>query len=268
MGGRNERLKWSPADSFGVVSHRRIVSTTVLASLVLAAACSAGDTQRAAICDRSVAIETAVLRVGALAKETKTMNAAVLQSQIDEDLSNLTAALDVAPESIVGDLSSVLSRLRNLYGALELLDWDAARFISDERLDEALATIGSVNTRRHLARLSGYVIEACDEATIGASIPPDSVVRTPPTSTSLPSTDDPIPTDEDLLTAHVAMGSAIAEAAGIAVSVEQAECLGREADLVSISDGTNAPDWKEKWSAAFRTIFPKCGLSVPDPQGP
>lgn len=236
--------------------------------MVVAASCSAGETQRAAICERSVSIETAVLRVGALAEDTKTMNAAVLQSQIDEDLSNLTAALDVAPESIVADLSTVLSRLRNLYGALEMLDWDAAKFIGDDRLDEALATIGSVNTRRHLARLSGYVIEACDEATIGGSIPPDSVVQSPPTSTSLPSTEDPIPTEEDLLTAHVAMGTAIAEAAGISVSVEQAECLGREADLVAIPDDAEAPDWKEKWNAAFRQIFPKCGVSAPDPQGP
>lgn len=250
------------------MSRRGAVSIATIALMLLSVGCSAGDTQRAAICDRSVAIETAVLRVGALAEDTKTMNAAVLQSQIDEDLSNLTAALDVAPDRIVGDLSTVLSRLRNLYGALEMLDWDAAKFISDERLDEALSTIGSVNTRRHLARLSGYVIDACDEATIGGSVPPDSVVQAPPTSTSLPSTEDPIPTDEDLLTAHVAMGSAIAEATGIAVSVEQAECLGREADLVSIPDGADAPDWKEKWSAAFRSIFPKCGLSAPDPQEP
>lgn len=256
------------ADSFGCVSRRGVGSFTAVLLSVVVAACSAGDTQRAAICDRSVAIETAVLRIGALAEDAKTMNAAVLRSQIDQDLSNLTAALDVAPESIVGDLSTVSSRLRNLYGALELLDWDAAKFISDEKLDEALDTIGSVNTRRHLARLSGYVIEACDEATIGGSIPPDSVVETPPTSTSLPSTDDPIPTDEDLLTAHVAMGTAIAEATGIAVSVEQAECLGREADLVAIADDANSPDWKEKWNAAFRQIFPKCGLSAPDPQGP
>lgn len=196
------------------------------------------------------------------------MNAAVLRSQIDEDLSNLTAALDVAPESIVGDLSTVLSRLRGLYGALEILDWDNAKFIGDERLDDALATIGSVNTRRHLARLSGYVIDACDEATLGGSIPPDSVVDTPPTSTSLPSTEDPIPSDEDLLTAHVAMGTMIAEANGITVSVDEAECLGREADLVSIPDDVGAPDWKAKWNAAFRKIFPKCGLSAPDQREP
>lgn len=236
--------------------------------MMAAAACSAGDTQRAAICERGLAIETAVLRVGALASETKTMNAAVLQSQIDEDLSNLSAALDVAPERIVGDLSTVLSRLRNLYGALELLDWDSAKFVSSEPLDEALAAIGSVNTRRHLARLSGYVIEACDETALAGSIPPDTAVQTPPTSTSLPSTEDQIPTDEDLLTAHVAMGTAIAEATGIAVSVEEAECLGREADLVSISDDADAPNWKQKWDAAFRLIFAKCGLSAPDPQEP
>ena len=232
------------------------------------AGCSAGDAQREAICDRSVAIETAVLRVGALAQETKTMNAAVLRSQIDEDLANLTAALDVAPESIVGDLSTVLSRLRDLYGALEILDWDTARFIGDERLDGALSTIGSVNTRRHLARLSGYVIDACEDTSIGGSIPPDTVVEMPPTSTSLPSTDDRIPSDENLLTAHVAMGTAIAEAAGVAVTVEEAECLGREADLVAIPDNIDAPDWKETWDASFSRIFPKCGLSVPDRREP
>ena len=231
-------------------------------------ACSAGDAQRAAICDRGVAIETAVLRVGVLAKETKTMNAAVLRSQIDEDLSNLTAALDVAPGNIVGDLSTVLSRLRDLYGALEILDWDAAKFIGDAQLDEALSKIGSVNTRRHLARLSGYVIEACDEATIGGVIPSDSAVETPPSSTGLPSIEDPIPTEEDLLSAHVAMGTAIAEASGFAVSVEQAACLGREADLVSIPDDPYVPDWRDEWNEAFLEIFPKCGFTAPDRREP
>lgn len=206
--------------------------------------------------------------MGELAEDTKAMNAAVLRSQIDEDLANLTAALDVAPGSIVSDLSTLLARLRSLYGALEVLDWDTARFIGDERLDGALSAIGSVNTRRHLARLSGYVIEACEETLINGSIPPDTVVDTPPTSTSLPSTDDPIPSDENLLTAHVAMGTAIAEAAGVAVTVEEAECLGREADLVAIPDDIDTPEWKETWNASFARIFPKCGLSVPDPREP
>jgi hypothetical protein len=232
------------------------------------AGCSAGDTQREAICDRSVAIETAVLRIGALAQETKAMNAAVLRSQIDEDLANLTAALDVAPDSITGDLSTLLARLRGLYGALEILDWDNARFIGDDRLDGALSAIGSVNTRRHLARLSGYLIEACEDTSIGGSIPPDSVVDTPPTSTSLPSTDDPIPSQENLLTAHVAMGTAIAEAVGLTVTVEEAECLGREADLVAIPDDIDAQDWKETWDASFSRIFAECGLNVPDPREP
>ncbi len=206
--------------------------------------------------------------MGELAEDTKAMNAAVLRSQIDEDLANLTAALDVAPGSIVSDLSTLLARLRSLYGALEVLDWDTARFVGDERLDGALSAIGSVNTRRHLARLSGYVIEACEETLINGSIPPDTVVDTPPTSTSLPSTDDPIPSDENLLTAHVAMGTAIAEAAGVAVTVEEAECLGREADLVAIPDDIDTPEWKETWNASFARIFPKCGLSVPDPREP
>ena len=62
---------------------RRMFRITVAMLLVSGlAGCSAGDAQREAICDRSVAIETAVLRVGALAQETKTMNLAVSQSRI------------------------------------------------------------------------------------------------------------------------------------------------------------------------------------------
>lgn len=232
------------------------------------AACAADDAQREAVCERSVAIETAVLRVGALADETKTMNAAALRSQIDEDLANLTATLDVAPDSIVGDLSTILSRLRNLYGALEMLGWDSAQFVGDARLDDALAEIGSVNSRRHLARLSGYIIDACDEASVGGDVPPDSIVAVPPTSTSLPSTDDPIPTDEDLLTAHVAMGTAIAESAGLTVTIEQAECLGREADLVALPESLEGQPAKDAWDEAFLRIFPKCGVNTPDQPTP
>jgi hypothetical protein len=238
------------------------------ALVTVLAACAADDAQREAVCERSVAIETAVLRVGALADETKTMNAAALRSQIDEDLANLTATLDVAPDSIVGDLSTILSRLRNLYGALEMLGWDSAQFVGDGRLDDALADIGSVNSRRHLARLSGYIIDACDEASVGGDVPPDSIVAVPPTSTSLPSTDDPIPTDEDLLTAHVAMGTAIAESAGLTVTIEQAECLGREADLVALPESLEGQPAKDAWDEAFLRIFPKCGVNAPDQPTP
>lgn len=227
--------------------------------------CAAGAVERDAVCERSVAIETAIARTGELAGNTKAMNAAVLRNQLDEDLANLGAALDVAPGSIVGDLSTVIERLRNLYGALELLDWDAARFVSDAKLDAALEDLGSVNTRRHLARLSGFLIEECTQDVAAGSAPPDSVVAIPSTSTSLPSTNDPIPEDQDLLTAHVAMGTAIAEASGVEVTVEQAECLGREADLVAIdSDSTDSEAWKTKWEFALRSVFAKCGVRVTD----
>lgn len=241
----------------------------LLASFVLVAGCSAGDTQRAAICDRSVAIDTAVARTGELAKDTKTMNAAVLRNQLDEDMINLTAALDIAPQRVVNDIGTILSRLRDLYGSLELLDWDAARFVSNDRLDEVLATLGSVNTRRHLARLSGYIIEACDEQRLGGSVPPDTIIAVPQTSTSVPAADDPIPEEQDLLTAHVAMGTAIAESLGIPVSVEQAECLGREADLVTLDEEITDPaEWQRRVDRAFLTIFPKCGVNAPDRPAP
>lgn len=234
-------------------------------SLLFLVACSAGDTQRAAICERAVAIDTAIARTGELPQETKTMNAAVLRNQLDEDMRNLTAALDIAPKSIVTDISTVLSRLRNLYGSLELVDWDAARFVSNDRLDEALASLGSVNTRRHLARLSGYLVEACEDQTVGGSVPPDTVVATPPSSTSISVADDPIPEEQDLLTVHVAMGTAIAESLGIPVTVDQAECLGSEADLVTVeAEDVDPADWQRRMDQAFLAIFPKCGLSVPD----
>lgn len=236
---------------------------------VTATGCAAGAVQREAICERSAAIETAVLRTGELPGSTKSMNAAVLRNQLDEDLANLGAALDVAPKSIVGDLSTIVERLRNLYGALELLDWDAARFVADEALDAALGVLDSVNTRRHLVRLSDYLLKSCarDEATGDA--PPDSVVVLPSTSTSMPSLDDPIPSDEKLLTAHVAMGTAIAEAEGVQVTVEQAECLGNEADQLAIdSDAADVEAWRNKWDVSMKMIFAKCKVTLPDRREP
>lgn len=240
---------------------------SLLAWLVLAGTtgCAAGAIQRDAICERSAAIETAVLRTGELAGSTRAMNAAVLRNQLDEDLANLGTALDVAPENIVGDLSTIVERLRNLYGALELLDWDSARFISDERLDSALVTLGSVNTRRHLARLSDYLLKACSREEATGDAPPDSIVVLPSTSTSMPSLEDPIPSVEEPLTAHVAMGSAIAEAEGIQVTVEQAECLGREADQMAIdSDVADVDAWRSKWEVLLKVIFAKCKVTLPD----
>lgn len=249
----------------------RLVSRFPVAVLiaVTTAGCAAGAVQRDAMCERSVAIETAVTRTGEIAGATKQMNAAVLRNQLDEDLANLGAALDVAPESIVNDLSTLVERLRNLYGALELLDWDSARFVSDERLDATLSVLDSVNTRRHLARLTDYLLRECsEEATLG-NAPPDSVVILPSTSTSMPSLEDPIPSDEELLTAHVSMGTAIAEAEGVQVSIEQAECLGRESDLLAIDSADDDVEaWRRKWDVALRSIFAKCGVSVPDRQEP
>lgn len=247
----------------------RVVPSFVLLAGVALAGCAAGAVERNAVCERGSAIETAVQRIGELPRETKQMNAAVLRNQLDEDLTNLTAALDVAPRSIVGDLSTIGDRLRDLYAALEVLDWDAARFVSDETLDAALNRLDSVNTRRHLARLSGYLIEECTQEAVSGSAPPDTVVAIPSTSTALPSSDDPIPADQDLLTAHVAMGTAMAEAQGVEVSVDQAECLGREADVLSIeADNADAATWQQKWNAATAGIFAACGVTVTDRPAP
>lgn len=244
----------------------------VLALILAAAACSAGDAERNAICERGSAIEVAILRTGDLAAETRSMNAAVLRSQLDEDMTNLGAALDVAPQRIVNDLSTVLSRLRDLYGALELLDWDSARFVSDARLDDALTALDSVNTRRHLARLSGYLVESCEVQTAGGSVPADSIVAVPSTSTSVVVLEDPIPEDLDASTAHVALGTAIAESFGFTVTVEEAACLGREAEDSSIAlddlDSADPVEWQRKWEATYAAIFPRCGLRAPDRPAP
>ncbi len=229
------------------------------------ASCSAGAVQRNAICERSSALDVAVARTGELSKGVKGQNAAALRNQIDEDLANLVAALDVAPRGIAGDISTVAQRLRNLYGALELVDWDTARFVSDIGLGQAVETLGSVNTRRHLARITDYLLKSCDEGANEALPPPDSVVQLPPTSTSVPVVgDDPIPADQNMLTAHVAMGSAIAESVGAKVTVDEAECLGREADAVALtSDQIVAGGYDE----LFASIFSKCGVTAPDQPG-
>ena len=234
--------------------------------VLLVVGCAAGATERDAVCERAPGIESAVGRIGELAGDVKGMNAAVLRNQLDEDLAILAAALDVAPQRIAGDLSTTLDRLRSLYGSLELLDWDAARFVGDERLASELARLGSVNTRRHLARINDYVVDACSEEKTGLTAPPDSVVATIAPSTSVAVVnDEPIPADENLLTTHVAMGTAIAESFGIEVTVKEAECLGREADLVAIDPAIADPSL---WDSAYRSIFGRCGVNAQDRQEP
>ena len=240
-----------------------------LAVVFFVGSCSFDGAQKDAVCERSVAIEIAVTRTGTLAKDVKGMNAAVLRSQLSEDIMNLTATLDVAPASVTNDLATVVDRLRDLYAALELLDWDSARFVGDERLDKVLERLDSVNTRRHLARLMGYLVDSCAAEGVSGSAPPDSVVAIPQTSTSVPLLDDPIAGDQDLLTAHVAMGTAIAEGLGVPVSVDQAECLGRESDALQLESEESDPRrWQELWDVALRVIFQKCGVSVGDRPGP
>ena len=227
--------------------------------------CSAGAVERDAICERSSALDVAVTRTGELSKGVKGQNAAALRNQIDEDLANLVAALDVAPRSVAGDISTIAERLRNLYGALELLDWDSARFVSDDSLAGAIEELASVNTRRHLARITDYLLKSCDDGTSEALPPPDSVVQLPATSTSLAVVgEDPVPADQNLLTAHVAMGSAIAESVGATVTVDEAECLGREADVVALTaDQVDAVGYDK----LFAAIFVKCAVTVPDQPG-
>jgi hypothetical protein len=247
-----------------VIAKPSLLITVGLLSIGLVA-CSAGAVQRDAVCERSNALDLAVARTGELSKGVKGQNPAVLRNQIDEDLANLVAALDVAPRSIAGDISTAADRLRNLYGALELVDWNASRFVSDERLAAAVEQLGSVNTRRHLARITDYVLRSCEDAGTDALPPPDSVVETPATSTSIATVgEDPVPADQNLLTAHVAMGSAIAESVGAKVTIDEAECLGREADLVSLSaDQVQSGGYDQ----LFAPIFSKCGVSVPDRPG-
>lgn len=224
--------------------------------------CSAGAVQRDAICERSSALDIAVVRSSELSKGVKGQNAAVLQNQIDEDLANLVAALDVAPPSISGDIATIADRLRSLYGALELVDWDASRFVSDEDVANAVAQLSSVNTRRHQARITGYLLRSCDDGNSDALPPPDSIVQIPPSSTSVVAVgDDPVPVDQDLLTAHVAMGSAIADSIGATVTVDEAECLGREADAISLSAEQIEPG---SYDRLFGAIFIACGVNVPD----
>lgn len=227
--------------------------------------CNAGAVERHALCERSSALDTAVARTGELSKGVKDQNAAVLRNQIDEDLTNLVAALDVAPRSVASDISTVAERLRNLYGALELVDWDSSRFVSDDSLARVVEELASVNTRRHLARITDYLLKSCNDGGTDALPPPDSVVQLPATSTSVAVVgEDPIPADQNLLTAHVAMGSAIAESVGAKITVGEAECLGSEADAVALTSDQISAGGYDK---LFASIFSKCGVTVPDQPG-
>ena len=222
--------------------------------------CNAGAIQQNAICERGSKIDGAITSIGSLPQQALISNGEALRNEIQDDVNTLVTATEVSPESLVQDFTNVIERVRTVYGAFESVSWDTAIAATNVEVGNALASLDSPNTRRHLARIADYLIRKCSDVSAQVSAPADSVVETVLPSTSLLAevpdrvNPDPPRTSEDL-----ALGYTVAESLGLTVDDKVALCLGKQ--IQSIDSADSAVTDKE-YVAKFAPAFQVCGIDI------
>jgi hypothetical protein len=174
-------------------------------------------------------------------------------------IDRLTLLREAAPRAVRGGLGNLLAAYGQVAVAYEAVDWDPQVAAGDDGVTSARTALGSDDIVAAREELSAFATRECDVDVDPAKLG-DFVV---PTTLPLPSFSQEPAADapdqgaaEDVLSA---VGFVIAEAYRVAITIEQAACVGARAavDEARLADAT--PEETHEWTVS---VFAACGITT------
>ena len=213
-----------------------------------------------AACRHMPAVVASVERVRALVEDPSSLSPGVARDVLVGASDALSVLAESPPRSISEDVGVLWAAHVALYAAWSESDWKGALARDTPAGSRAIALLGSARVGRAFERLDAFADDRCSVELGGPLAVPAG------TPTTLP---DAAPGDEQLRTdegdseddaLREALGFVLAERFGLAVTPDQAACLGGE--LLARSATPDADDTDAQYLVVLQETFDACRVSV------
>ncbi len=238
------------------MTKRRLARVLIVVGMIAgSAACSS----REDFCRALPGVDAALTRVDTGLIDEPFMSVVDARDSITLLVDRLTLLREAAPRAVRSALGNLLAAYGQVAVAYEAVDWDPQVASGDDAVASARTALGNEDIVAARDDLSAYATQECDVDVDPARLG-DFVV---PTTLPLPSFSEEPAADapdqgaaEDVLSA---VGFVIAETYRVAITIEQAACVGARAavDDARLADAT--PEETHEWAVS---VFAECGITT------
>ena len=238
---------------------RRRALFTASAVVLLLAAC--GETQETrALCSHAAELESSLVATGVAVENFSTTSPRQLQSTVAVLTGTLSIINDIPPSSVKTDIEQTMRSYEELSVALQNVYWDGTVAETDQNVQNALQNLSRNDNVESLDSLRSFVSEQCKvQISQGINVSPGNDQSVSPTSIMVDPQPDINYGFDNEETAIRSYAYLIAEQRGIAITPEQATCLGTRMINVAQSDPTISD---AAYEATLTASFNECGIAI------
>ena len=236
---------------------RRIVAVSLLA--VFLTACSEAQETRA-VCSQAAELESSLVATGAAVESFSTISRRQLQSTIAVLTGTLSIINDIAPSAVKPEVEQTMRAYEELSVALQNVYWDGKVAEVDANVQNAIENLVRNDNVESLEALRTFIAEQCKvEISQGINAAPgddQSVSQTSLVVDPQPDINHGFDNEETAIKSYAYL---IAEQRGLAITPEQALCLGTR--MISVAE-SNPTLSDEIYEATLTAAFKECGIAV------
>jgi hypothetical protein len=235
------------------------IRTAISICLLLVSSC-AQNAERDSVCKQSARWNNASTQIGVVLASIESSESGLIQNSFVEVVDALLALNESAPREIKSDVENLLSTYGALSDAFEAIDWQGGLSQKDSAVVSSGVRLASSELQQAQSNLANYISDNCN-------LQLDNAVNMfPNVGTTLP---DPVIQDEQSPDVAVgydndesvaqAFGYVVVERFGVAITSEQATCVGA-ALLVANSGDSQIVD--QTYWQLLQEIFNSCDVKI------
>jgi hypothetical protein len=228
-------------------------------SAVVLASCSESQETRA-VCSHAAELESSLVATAVAVDNFSTISQRQLQSTVAVLTGTLSIIYDVAPSSVKPEVEQTMRSYEELSVALQNVYWDGKVAEVDANVQNAIENLVRNDNVESLEALRSFIAEQCKvEITKDINAAPGDDQSVSSTSVVVDPQPDINYGFDNEQTAIKSYAYFIAEQRGLAITSEQALCLGTRMISVAESNPTLSDDVYE---ATLTAAFSECGIAV------
>lgn len=228
--------------------------------LVLALGACSSVAERAVVCDRSIGLENEFSSVNQTLEDIAVASPQQLTNTFAVAVATLTTLFDLGPSSLRDDFGLLLDAYESLAASIEATGWNGQVAVSDPVVMEARAQLISNEVVEARNAVRSYAIENCSANLVGSN---EAFQGTPTTLPNpvVPSDNAPDPTTgfDNENTIASSFGYYVAEQYNLAITNEQAICIGLALTEQALSDLKKADN---SYTQLVSATLTECGVEA------
>lgn len=240
-----------------VMIKRRLVVFLLLA--VVLTSCSEAQETRA-VCSHAAELESSLVATGVAVESFSTISRRQLQSTMAVLTGTLSIINDIAPSAVKPEVEQTKRAYEELSVALQNVYWDGKVAEVDANVQNAIENLVRNDNVESLEALRTFIAEQCKvEISQGINAAPGDDQSVSSTSLVVDPQPDINHGFDNEETAIKSYAYFIAEQRGLAITAEQALCLGTR--MISVAE-SNPTLSDEIYEATLTAAFSECGIAV------